>query len=224
MSTPTVEDLQDSEIFTPEPPHSNGNDPSLKFVDADIGEFIKKPKTAIAREYEHKTEAALNSVMRLLAQNPKTVPDAAAIIAYGDNFASAVGEVAEINKQTRRMIDLILSPESPWLALAIAGIPLATQLLRNHEPAITAKREASRNKPKMTREQRKAARAETKANRPKVTVKLFRREIKLSIPFKLKFNFVMSQTLEPQALSDAVFKNEAVLKALKKRGIDVANY
>lgn len=221
MTTPTADDIRESEIFTPDDEDSsNGHDPSFKFIDADIGEFIRKPKTAIAREYEHKTEAALNSVMRFLAQNPKTAPDAAAIIAYGDNFASAVGEVAEINRNTRRMIDLILSPESPWLALAIAGIPMVTQLLRNHEATVQAIPEAYKNRP--SKEQRKAAKAEAKANRPKLTLRLFKREIRITVPFKLKFGFVMSQTVEPKALADAVFSNEQVVKALKKRGIDVA--
>ena len=221
MTTPTVDDLNESDVFTPDPPeHSNGNDPSFKFIDADIGEFIRKPKTAIAREYEHKTEAALNSVMRFLAQNPKTVADAATIIAYGDNFASAVGEVAEINRNTRRMIDLILSPESPWLALAIAGIPMFTQLMRNHETTVASVPQAFKNRP--DRATRKANRAEAKANRPKVSFKLFKREIRFTVPFKLKFGFVMSQTVEPEALTRAVFSNEQVVKALKKRGIDVA--
>lgn len=221
MTTPTVDDLNESDIFQPDPPReSNGNEPSFKFIDADIGEFIKRPKTSIAREYEKKTEAALNSVMRFCAQNPRTVADAAAIIAYGDNFASAVGEVAEVNRQTRRMIDLILSPESPWLALAIAGIPMMTQILRNHETAVSSIPETFKNRP--NRDQRKAAKAEAKANRPKVSFKLFKREIKLTLPFKFKFNFVMSQTVEPEALAKAVFSNEQVVKALKKRGIDVA--
>lgn len=221
MATPTADDLNESDVFTPEPPYeTNGSEPSFKFIDADIGEFIKRPKTAIAREYEKKTEAALNSVMRFLAQNPKTVPDAAAIIAYGDNFASAVGEVAEVNRRTRQMIDLILSPESPWLALAIAGIPMFTQLLRNHEAAIQSVPNAYKNRP--TKEQRKVARAEAKANRPKVTLRLFKREIRITVPFRLKFNFIMSQTVEPESLAKAVFSNEQVVKALKKRGIDVA--
>jgi hypothetical protein len=221
VTTPTVEDITESDIFTPEPPReSNGNEPSFKFIDADIGEFIKRPKTSIAREYEKKTEAALNSVMRFCAQNPRTVADAAAIIAYGDNFASAVGEVAEVNRRTRQMIDLILSPESPWLALAIAGIPMATQLLRNHETAVSNIPQTFKNRP--SKEQRKAVKAEAKANRPKVAFKLFKREIKITLPFRLKFNFVMSQTVEPEALTKAVFSNEQVVKALKKRGIDVA--
>lgn len=221
MSTPTIDDLQGSEVYTPPPESetSNGHEPNLKFIDSDIGEFIKRPKTAIAREYEHKVESALNAVMRFCAQNPKTVPDAAAIIAYGDNFAAAVGEVAEVNAGTRRMIDLILTPESPWLALAIAGIPLATQLMRNHEATL-----ATIPKRFGSREQRKIAKAERKSQRasqPKFTVKILGREIGVRFP-GIKLGFLTSQTVEPDALSKAVFSNEQVVKALKKRGIDVA--
>jgi hypothetical protein len=221
MTTPTADDIRESDIFTPDDEQStNGNDPSFKFMDADIGEFIKRPKTATAREYEKKTEAALNTIMRFCAQNPRTVADAATLIAYGDNFASAVGEVAEINKQTRRMIDLVLSPESPWLALAVAGIPMVTQLMRNHEAGIQRIPEAVKNRP--SKEQRKASKAEAKANRPKVTFKLFKREIRLSIPFRIKFGYFMSQTVEPELITRNVFSNPDVVKAIKKRGIDVA--
>lgn len=223
MSVPTADDLNESDVFTPDPPRtSNGQTDGLKFIDADIADFIKRPKTSTAREYEKKTEAALNSVMRFLAQNPKTVPDAATIIAYGDNFAAAVGEVAEISSSTRRMMDLVLSPESPWLALAIAGIPMATQLMRNHEPGIQQVRTNLKNRP--SRADRKAARQESKATRPKITLNLLGRQVRITVPFRFKFSFVMSQTVEPDKLADAVFKNEQVVKALKKRGIDVAGY
>jgi hypothetical protein len=221
VTTPTADDLHESDIFTPpSPSHDNGDSPSLKFIDADIGEFIKRPKTAVAREYEKKTQSALNTVMRFCAQNPKLVPDAAAIIAYGDDFAAAVGEVSEINKRTRQMIDIVLSPESPWLALAIAGIPLMTQLLRNHETNVSSIGEAVKNRP--SKDERKAARAEAKASRPKAKIKLFKREITISLPVRVKFGFLMSQTVEPDALAKAVFSNEQVVKALKKRGINVA--
>jgi hypothetical protein len=221
MSSPTIDDLQGSGVYTP-PRESepNGHEPGLKFIDADIGEFIKRPKTAIAREYEHKAESALNAVMRFCAQNPKTVPDAAAIIAYGDNFAAAVGEVAEINPKTRRMIDLILTPESPWLALAIAGIPLATQLMRNHQESL-----ATIPSRFGSREQRKAAKAErkaSKASQPKFTFKILGKQIGIRIPLKFKLGILTSQTVEPESLTNAVFSNEQVVKALKKRGIDVA--
>lgn len=221
MTTPTADDLHESDIFTPpSPSHDNGDSPSLKFIDADIGEFIKRPKTAIAREYEKKTQSALNTVMRFCAQNPKLVPDAAAIIAYGDDFAAAVGEVSEINKRTRQMIDIVLSPESPWLALAIAGIPLMTQLLRNHEAGVSSVGEAIKNRP--SKDERKVARAQAKADRPRAKFKLFKREITISLPVRVKLGFLMSQTVEPEALSKAVFSNEQVVKALKKRGINVA--
>ncbi len=225
MSSPTIDDLQGSGVYTPPPPNESSNgkgsgEPGLKFIDADIGEFIKRPKTATAREYEHKAESALNAVMRFCAQNPKTVPDAAAIIAYGDNFAAAVGEVAEINAKTRKMIDLILTPESPWLALAIAGIPMFTQIMRNHQTSLEQVPRQFGN-----REQRKAAKAERKAQRasqPKFTVKMFGREIGIRVPIRPNLKFFVSQTVEPDALANAVFSNEQVVKALKKRGIDVA--
>src|SRR6185312_5900940 len=225
MSTPTIDDLQGSGVYTP-PPESetqNGESggPSVKFLDADIGEFIRRPKGAVAREYEKKARAGLNAAMRYTAQNPKTVADAATFIAYGDNFAAAVGEVAEISPQTRRMVDLIMTPESPWLVLAIAGIPMVTQLMRNHQATLeqVPQRFGTREQRKAAKEARKAAKASSK---PTFTVKMFGREIGVRIPLRPKLSFFVSQTVEPAALTQAVFSNEQFVKALKKRGIDVA--
>jgi hypothetical protein len=221
LSAPTVEDLEDSGIFTPEQdPPRNGE--AIKFLDADIGEFIKRPRTAVAREYEHKTQAALNTIMRFCAQNKNTVPDAATIIAYGDDFAAAVGDVAGISPQVRKGIDIILSPESPWLALAIAGIPMATQMIRNHQESIQQAQANFKSRP--DRATRKAQKAEVKANRPRVHFKLGKREFSISMPVKIKLGFMMAQTVESDKLSDAVFHNEQVVKALRKRGINVAGY
>jgi hypothetical protein len=221
MSTPTVDDLRESDEFVPPPPESD-NGEAIKFLDADIGQFIKRPRTATAREYEMKTRAALNTVLRFCVQNTNTVPDAATIIAYGDDFAAAVGDVADISKPIQHGIDVILSPESPWLALAIAGIPMASQLIRNHQTQIAAAQSNFKNRPDKTA--RKAQRAENKANRPRVHFKLGKREISFSVPVKLKFGFLMSQTVEPKKLADGVFNNEQVVKALKKRGINVTGY
>jgi hypothetical protein len=221
VSTPTIDDLHASDTYVPpgDPPRNGYDDgPSLKFIDADIGEFIKRPKTAIARDYEKKTQSALNAVMRFCAQNPATVPDAAAIIAYGDDFSAAMGEVAEVNAGTRKMIDLILAPESPYLALAIAGIPLITQIFRNHEASLSSLPYRFRQ----SKTERKANKVERKASRPRISFKLFKREIKVTIPFRVKLGFLVSQTVEPNALANAVFSNEQVVKALKKRGIRVA--
>jgi hypothetical protein len=220
MTTPTVDDLQDSEIFTPDPPHSDNGD--IKFLDADIGEFIKRPKTAMAREYEKKTQSALNTVMRFCVQSERTVPDAAAVIAYGDDFAAAVGDCADISKTLRQGIDIILSPESPWLALAIAGLPLATQLIRNHQTELTAMQNGLKQRP--DKATRKAMRVESRANRPKIHFKLGKRQFEISVPVKLKLTFLMAQTVEPKKLEHGVFNNEQVVKALKKRGINVAGH
>ena len=223
MTAPSFDDISVDD-FTPE---SNGTgrhrkeEPSLNFVEADIGDFIRRPKTRIATEYEKKTAAALNAAMRFTAARPETITDAAAIIAYGDSFAAATGELAEHNERTRKAIDLILTPESPYLMFLIAAIPLFSQLARNHETQLsTIPARFSRD----GRRQRKAIRIVQKPNRPGITVKipLLRKQFKIPVSFRLNLGFFRASTVDPNALAVGVFSNEKVMKALSKRGIEIA--
>jgi len=195
--------------------------PSLDFISADIGDFITRPKTAVAREYQRKTAGALNVALRYTAARPSTIPDAAAIIAYGDGLAAATGELAEHNEKTRQMIDLILTPESPYLAFLIAALPLATQLFRNHETSLSSL-PAQFNKENRSR--RKAIRQMRKQSSTGVsfTIPLLRKKIRIPLAFRVNLGFLRGGTLDPDSLSVAVFSNEQVAKALKKRGIEVA--
>jgi hypothetical protein len=195
------------------------------FMDADIGDFLKRPKTAVAREYEKKTAALLNAGMRFTIKSPETLPDAAAIIAYGDNVASAAGELAESDEWTRKAIDLIAVPGDPRILFALALIPLASQIFRNHHDARVSRPAAGIEGPPLTRKQKRAARKQRRAARPGINVGVGR--FKVKVPFSVEMlgvnvsRYAMSQSVEPQALSDAVFSNPDILKALKKRGINI---
>jgi hypothetical protein len=186
------------------PPESNGGTSSEHFrgivADADLGEFIRRPKTQVAREYEKKTAAILNAVMRQTISNPSTVKDAAAIIAAGDGICSSAGEYAEQDEHVRKFIDLIATPANPALMFAMAIIPLVSQILRNHEteaPSVKAVRT--------------------------IKVPFLKKNVSLSMKLRPKLPAKMrSFTVEPNAMMN-VFDHPEVKKALKKRGIDIAS-
>jgi hypothetical protein len=185
----------------------NGSDPAARqrtiVIDSDITNFIKKPKTAKAREYEQKTAGILNIGMRLSAQNPATVADAAAFIVYGAGVSAAAGELADESDKAAMIIDAVASPNSPYVAFAMALFPLVAQLMRNHE-----------------KETEVAARRVIRRN-----VKLPFRKTPLSIRIPLRVRLpkrFRSQTADPKVIAQTVFTNEDVKKALKRRGIDVA--
>jgi hypothetical protein len=190
----------------PENPSSNtGTSEKFRGMVADsetLAEFIKRPKTATAREYEKKTAAALNSVFRGLAGNPSTVIDAAAILVFGDGFSAAAGELAQEDERARGFIDFLATPSNPWIAFAMVALPLGAQLMRNHETALE----------------------EMEPVKKVIGVKIPFTKRAISIPLRIKPRLprqLRSQTSEPEAML-AVFEHPDVKRALKKRGIDVA--
>lgn len=200
MSIP-LDDLNVEEVG----PEANGQRPENgRFhgivADADIADFIKRPKTAVAREYEKKAAAILNATMRQTIGNPATVRDAAAIIAAGDGICASAGEFAEQDEHVRKFIDLIATPANPALMFIMAIVPLAAQILRNHEtetPPVKATR---------------AFKVPFLKKNISVSMRLHPR-----LPKKMR-----SFTVEPNAMMN-VFDHPEVKKALKKRGIDVAD-
>jgi hypothetical protein len=196
-----ADDLGEAEDL---PPFEEDESDRLKFrfIDADLGHFMRKPKTAVAREYEAKAQAILGLLTRGTIGNPQTIADAAAYIAYGDKMAAATGELADEYEPARRFIDAIASPSSPLVGFALTLLPLAAQLLRNHEKEVI--------KP---------------ARMISTTIKIPFRKKPLTVKIPLRVRLTKSlraQTVEPKAIASMVFSNPDVVKALKKRGIDVA--
>lgn len=196
-----MDDLGEAEdIPAPEPDEADRL--KFRFIDADLGHFMRKPKTAVAREYEAKAAAFLGLLTRGTISNPKTIADAAAYIAYGDKMAAATGELADEYEPARRFIDAIASPSSPLVGFVLTGLPLAAQLLRNHEKEIV--------KP-------------ARSIRFTVKIPFRKRPLNVAIPLRFKLSkSLRAQTVEPRACANAVFSNPDVVKALKKRGIDIA--
>jgi hypothetical protein len=204
---------------------------TTNFMDADIGEFIKRPKTATARAYEKKTQAILNAGMRFTIKSPQTLPDAAAFIAYGDEVAAAAGEFAEDSEFARKTLDFITAPENSAVVFALAVLPLVSQLYRNHHDLyMSAKQRQQVGLPEgtpLSRKERRAQRKAQRAARPGIKVGFGR--FKYKLPFTVEMfgsnisRYAMSQSVDPPALAKEVFSNQKVVAALKKRGINIGS-
>ena len=219
----TAEYLQAEDVEPPRPEDFNGHTPPqldedtgeevpFRFFHADIGEFIKRPKTQVAREYERKMAGLLNAGMRARITTPGGLPDAAALIAYGDQLSAAAGELAQADPRARKGIDFICQPANPYIMFAFAALPLVTQLMRNHEATVSqvGKLRKKGNTPKVPK--------------PTVTIALPRgKSLTVKVPFKPRWprGFLRAQTQEPTALVSTVFSNETVLRSLQKAGINV---
>lgn len=199
-----------TETAPPDDPFDFGD---LKVEDLDIEEpvpfeainytepdekFVKAPRRPPhARVYELKVVKALDTGMRLAIQNPDTVADAAAIIMYGPSFSSAMGDWAARDSRVRRAIDFITEgADNPAAAAVLALLPMALQVLRNHEPIVEAE--------------------------PRTWKLRFRKHI-ISIRLRLKLGRLRNLTNDPEDFATHVFSNPAITDALNKRGIQVAD-
>ena len=218
-----VEDLEE-DILGPEADSEPSEDvPGTGQIDTsffeapDFADFIKKPRSAAARDYEKRTASLLKTVAFARMQSPGGLPDAATLIYHGPKFASAAGMLAAEDKHAAKMIDLITSPENPYVMFAIAGIPLVAQLLRNHEAELAE----ARKHVKMTRAQRKAAAAGKPKPVAEITIPVIKKKIKVKLPFRIKFEFFRGQSVEPAAIVNSVFSDPRVRRELRKQGINI---
>lgn len=150
-----------------------------------------------AIEYEKRVGGLLNGAMKGLAEKESTVPDAAAIILLGPAFASKLGDLADEDDKVRKALDFVTSGTgNPYIALAFAALPLAAQILRNHESDTPVK----------------------------VAVKVPFSKRRLQVPFKLKLKnpFLRGMTNEPNALANSVFSDPRIAEALTQQGVDLA--
>lgn len=184
----------------------------------DLATFIKKPKTATAREYERKTSSLLKACM-IGTLHQGQYADAATFLKYGPGFAAAAGELADQNETAQQLIDFIASPANPWAMFIMAALPMVAQLTRNREPDIITRKEK--------RSQRNASIEPVQMKIPfrKKPVNMrIKFRLKIPSPKKMMRNVwlnMRSQTYEPQAFAVNVFSNPHVRNALAKQGIDV---
>jgi hypothetical protein len=208
-----------------DPGRSAGPDFDVILGAPDLAELMRKPRnTPTANEYKKKTASVLRTVTvgAIAAQN---LPDAATLLYHGPGLATSVGNLADHSEMARKAVDMLTAPDNPWLVFAFTLIPMASQIMRNHEEQLTElpARWAMGKKARKARADAKAGKVKSE---PRFTVKLpFGR----SIPIRFKFNFklakalkgIHSSTYDPSELTYGVFSDPALGKELEKYGITV---
>lgn len=185
-----AEDVADSEFVSGE----DANKANADFVE-------EKKESATARKYRLKTRHGINFLISGLVQSPGTVPDAAALLYHGPAISEAVGNLADKDKRVRAAIDFLTEDtiDNPYALTAIAVLPLAIQMLRNHEP--------------------KNANV---AKNLRIKVPFTKKYLSLPIKIRLNFRWVKNVSYEPSYMVENVFADPNVQMALAKRGIHVA--
>ena len=164
-------------------------------------QFVQEVKeTAKAARYRKKTTRGLNFLFKNMAGNPGLSADAAAIVEYGPGVAKAVGNLADKDARVARAIDFITEDgiDNPYVLTVAALLPLAFQVIRNHEPAIE------------------------KFSGLKLRVPFTKRELRIPIKISFKFKVVNSNSYPPSYMMEHVFRNPAIAEALDRQGIHVA--
>lgn len=188
----------------------------------DFSTLIKQPKTQKARAYERKVASAFKTIT-IGSINAGNFPDAAALLWHGPSAATAVGELADADEHVAKAIDMLTSPNSPWLAFAMTVIPLVAQLARNHESEL----QEIPAKWKIGKRAREARKATPKPQTPpRFTLSVFGR--KIPVRFKVRFKFlrvftsgVRAQTQEPALITSKVFSDPKLQTALQKLGVQI---
>lgn len=150
-----------------------------------------------AKEYEDKTAGILNYLMRACAVNEGSVADAAAFIEHGPAFASKAGDLAHRDERVRKTIDFLTQgTDNPYVALALAGLPLLMQVIRNHE---------------------------TDTARPiQIRIPFTRKTWTPRVRITLRNGLLRSMTSQPRTLIDKIFSDPEIRNALISTGVDVA--
>jgi hypothetical protein len=216
---------EDQEWFNPG--QSNGDQSSTtknyaSIADAeDYAKFIRKPRTAVSKEYELRIKALLKAGV-FGSINTGNLPDAAAIIHYGPDWAIAAGDLADADPWVRRGLDLITTPANPYGMFLVASIPFFAQLFRNHEEKIREVPVGIRAR----RAYRKQHPQEFEGS--SVGLKLpFGRRLNFHLRFKVRNPFKMfvigakAQTHNPEDLALKVFSDPKLRTALERQGIRV---
>jgi hypothetical protein len=182
--------------------------------------IVKTTQTATAKEYSSKVRSMLRSGV-VGAINVNDFPDAAAILVYGPGFADAAGQLASADKRAERALDILTSPNSPWLTFALTSVALGAQLFRNHETQFQEIPSNWRN-----RKLRRKAMAEAKqAEAPRFTIRMFGREWPIRFRSRIKPGKLLApfraQTQDPEALTINVFTDPKVIQQLAKMGVRI---
>lgn len=202
----------------------------------DFATLIRGTRSSTAREYETRVKSAFKTVA-INALRHNNLADAAAVFEYGPAFSAAAGDLSDKSEKTRQMIDILTSPENPYVALVMIALPFAAQLFRNHQPVIqqvTATRKQMRKLRKLQRQDPEGFAKAYPNFPPPETREPKNVEVKLPFGRKLSFRVALkinpirvlgfayhTQTHDPDELVNRVFSDPKLIAALKKQRINI---
>jgi hypothetical protein len=182
-------------------------DPEPKYTEPKPEVAQEKKRSRRALEYEAQINGLISSWFKASVTRPGTVADAAAISLYGPNFAKKGGDLAAHDKRIGAFLKALEGGvENPYLAAIAVGLPLALQLIRNHEPVL---------EPQMRRLRIPFSKSKKHPEGRRWTLK----------KFGLRLGMFRHQTDDPQRLYNYVFnESPAMRKAMEAQGITVARF
>lgn len=184
------------------------SDPEQRYTEPDPSVAQEKKRSRKAQAYEAQVNGLISSWFKASVGRPGTVADAAALSLYGPNFAEKTGDLAAHDPRIAKFIDVFNGDiaSNPYLAAVAAGLPLALQLIRNHEPVLEPQSRLFR-----------IPFSKSKKHPNGRTLKLSK--------FGIRLGFFRHQTDDPQRLYDYVFTQSAAMMAtMKAQEITVARF
>lgn len=189
----------------------------------DYALFIRHTRTERGKEYEQKVASMLKAAA-LGAFKSGNIHDGCAIVHYGPSFAKKCGDLTDVSQGAAKAIDLLTTPDNPWVMFAAISVPFIMQLFRNHEQEARIVKKTWREE----RAERKRMKAEgltspREKNGKPFTVRLpfgrsFTVHVHIPTP-RVILRVFYAQTKNPADLTTQVLSDTRLIKALEKEGI-----
>lgn len=192
---------QDSQAGDPEFLRTEISEPPTESYDPLDPRFIAaKRRVGGAPEYERKLKGLLKGAFDLTVGNTATVADAASIYQYQAKIVEKGAVLAVKNQTFARGIDFLTEgTENPAIAFAAAVLPLALQIIRNHEPVLEP---APRG----------------------IKIPFTKRTFRIPIKVGIKLGRLRAATYEPRHMYNVVLGNPDVVATLTKQGVTIAPF
>lgn len=167
----------------------------------------ERKRSAKAKAYEAQVNAIVSAWFKASVGKPGMVADAAALSLYGPNLAEKTGDLAAHDPRIGKFIDALNGGvENPYLAMIAAALPLALQLIRNHEPILEPNPRTFRIPFSKTKKN---------PNGRSLGIK----------KFGIKLGVFRHQTDDPERLYKYVFEESSAMRAaMEQQGITIARY
>lgn len=207
-----------------DPPEQDSEeyDYSQLFEAPNYADFIRTAPGAKANVYRKRVESLMKAGM-IASLNANNYADAATFLKHGPGFATAAGNLAAVDARAERLVEMLTAPESPYVMFAMVAIPMVAQLARNHQDDVREAGASFRERRAQRKQERKQG---VKREASTITVRLFKRQFKVPVRFKIKlpnfknvFSAFLAPTEHPDRITAEVFQDPAVVKALHKLGV-----